>query len=169
MLNNDKHNTDSEGNLVSEKNIFSQLKKDHRNISELFNKLEDLNPEESDKKSEMFNYLKQELEIHSSLEETIFYLCLTTNPETKNTVRHSFHEHKEIRHLLYKLSDSVVNTHEWQKNLNMLKNIVEHHIIEEENELFPLVKSIMKNEQLKKLGKEFKSEREKFRAPVSIK
>lgn len=116
--------------------IYSFLKDDHQKIKDLMNSIESIGPEEQELKEQKFNDLKRLLISHSKAEERIFYRPLEKFKETKDEVEHGKEEHQEAEMLLDELTDEELKGSAWQQKFIKLKEAVEHHIKEEEEEVF---------------------------------
>ena len=69
--------------------IYGYLKKDHDEVKDLMRVIEELGNSESEKRSELFNKLKEEVLVHSKVEDRLFYERLSSFSETKGKVQHS--------------------------------------------------------------------------------
>jgi len=130
------------------------LKKDHRAVSGLFWALQQTtNP--TIRKS-IFSEIRNQLEMHTEVEEEIFYPAVrniyTTAAEEQ--VEEANQEHQKIKDLLHMASITDVNSFSFMSKVNELKAAVEHHVEEEENEMFPLAQDNMTSEELDHLGKQ---------------
>ena len=123
--------------------IYSHLKEDHREIMSLMDKIEQIGFEEPKERNTLFNELKDKLINHSKAEEKAFYQPLKQFRLTKGEVKHGEHEHEEAEHLLDQLTNPKLVGAAWFQKFKTLKSEVEHHINEEENEIFPDAKKIL--------------------------
>ena len=80
---------------------FELLKADHKKVSELFDQLEAATGKA---KLDVFKQIKTELELHTHIEETIFYPALEKPEETHDLTLEAYEEHKMVKTLLGKLS-----------------------------------------------------------------
>ena len=114
-------------------NIFEILKKDHKTVSDLMNKLEPTIHRVFKNRDELFNRIKMELNIHSELEEKLFYSELKNYLETKYLIDNSLVEHNKIHNLLNELTLISKDSDKWSEKLHQLKQCIEHHVNEEEH------------------------------------
>ena len=133
-------------------NAFELLKKDHEKVSGIFEKLEPTTEEASQMRQELFAQLKQELDVHARIEETIFYPVLKQAAETRELTLEALEEHQEVKELLAELAALPVNDENWGETLTELKESVEHHVEEEEGEMFIKAREILSQEQIEELG-----------------
>lgn len=153
-------------NLITGSDIFAVLKRDHRKVTELFARIQDTSDNELTLRKQLFNELKVELQIHSLIEENLFYSHLRNYYKTKNIITDSYQEHAEIRSYLEKLSYLNIDTHEWMNNLKVLKSIIVHHVQEEEGDLFPLSKEVFSDEELEQIGQSFMIEKQNAKSVI---
>ena len=125
------------------------LKNDHREVEKLFKELE----KGSGNREQLFRELKNSLEVHAEIEEKLFYPAVRDAKQTHDIVIESFEEHKQVKMVLMDLEKADKKTEHWLAGVKVLSEDVEHHVGEEENDLFPKVKDkILSKEQLEELG-----------------
>ena len=133
------------------------LKKDHRKVDDLFTQIES---DGSDKK-QIFGQIYNELTLHSQAEETFFYPELELSSETSGDVQHSYKEHQQVKDMLEELASSDPNAAVWMTKLNELKESVQHHVDEEENELFPKSERVLGQQKLDEIGRKIEQLKKK--------
>ena len=109
---------------------FELLKADHRKVSKLFDQLESVN---GNKKFDVFEQIKAELDLHAHIEETILYPALEKLEETHEITLEAYEEHKLVKTLLAELAQANSADDEWQAKAKVLRENVDHHVEEEEN------------------------------------
>src|SRR5687767_12524274 len=112
---------------------FSLLKADHQKVAELFEQLESAG---GPGKLRVFQQIKTELELHAGIEEKVFYPALEEPEETHELTLEAYEEHAVVKKLLNELGRARTANEEWQAKAKVLQENVEHHVEEEENELF---------------------------------
>jgi hemerythrin superfamily protein len=129
------------------------LKQDHKTVSGLFNKFEKLGDRAEKSKREIVGKIIEELSIHAGIEETIFYPAVRERvPDAEDYVLESLEEHHVVKWLLSEL-DGMSPSHErFDAKVTVLKETVEHHVAEEEDEWFPKVREAMGRKELQDLG-----------------
>src|SRR6185295_4061528 len=110
---------------------FELLKADHKKVAELFDLLETASGK---RKLDVFKQIKSELEVHTHIEETVFYPALEKPEETHDLTLEAYEEHKVVKTLLAELAGARTANDEWQAKAKVLRENVEHHVEEEENE-----------------------------------
>ena len=133
-------------------NAIQLLKEDHKKVSGIFEQLEPTTERATKTREELFGKLNQELDIHARIEESIFYPAIKQAAETREIVLEGFEEHHVIKMLLKELEGMPVDTEQWTAKLKVLKENVEHHVEEEEGEMFPKAKEVLEAEQIEQLG-----------------
>lgn len=133
-------------------NAFELLKQDHKKVSGIFEKLEPTTERAEKTREELFTQLKQELTVHTTIEEQIFYPAIKDADETHEITLEALEEHAVVKQLLSELDADPKDTEEWKAKLTVLKENVEHHVEEEETEMFPKAKKVLSEEQIEQLG-----------------
>lgn len=125
---------------------FAILKKDHQKVFTLLKKIE-LEDSFAGRKK-LFTELKDQIERHSELEEAVLYPALEDKELTTDLAESSYDDHEDMRDLLDHLDILESDDPEWMILLRQLRETVEHHVEEEEGELFPKArKALSRNEQ----------------------
>ncbi len=148
-------------------NAFELLKKDHKKVSELFKQLEDTTERAVKTREELFGKLKLELDIHARIEETIFYPAIKDAEETHEITLEAIEEHNVVKQLLGELESMPVNDERWTAKLTVLKENVEHHVEEEEGEMFKDARKVLSTEQVDELGARMESAKQEQKAAGS--
>ena len=126
------------------------LKQDHAKVKELFEEIEDA-ADMSGRKA-IFEQIKNELETHSHIEESVFYPAMEKYQDLKDMVREALEEHQEVKTLLNEM-ESLSDEEEFEAQFDELKDNVEHHAEEEEEgKMFPKVRELVSANELEKLG-----------------
>jgi len=133
-------------------NAFQLLKEDHQKVSGIFQQLEPTTERAEKTRTELFAKLKEELDIHARIEETIFYPAIKQAAETREIVLEGFEEHHVIKMLLKELEAVPVDTEQWTAKLKVLQENVEHHVEEEEGEMFQKARQVLSEEEINQLG-----------------
>jgi hemerythrin-like domain-containing protein len=139
-------------------NAFNLLKADHRNVAELFQRLENTSGK---RKLTIFKEIKTELDLHAHIEEKIFYPVLEDRAQTHDLTLEAYEEHKQVKTLLRELSRATTANEEWQAKAKVLQENVEHHVDEEENELFKKARAALSAEEIEELGQNLEMEKER--------
>ncbi len=135
-------------------NIFEALRKDHDIQRELGKKLIETHGD-TDERDEIFTRYKKELQIHADAEERYFYNPLIKDDLTQDKARHSIAEHHEIDELIEQLEEMEYSNTAWLTIAKKLVEEVEHHLDEEEHEVFQLAGKALLEKQKSSLAKEY--------------
>lgn len=147
-------------------NALELLKKDHQHVSRIFEQLEMAARGRSHRREDLFNRLRDELRIHSAIEERIFYPALADIRETRESIFESIEEHKLMEQVLDELDSTSLDDELWPARLKVLKDNVEHHVEAEEAELFPKARQVLGEARLGELGQELAAEKRQLKAPA---
>ena len=135
---------------------FELLKADHEKVAGLFEQLEAASGKA---KLSVFNQIRTELELHAHIEEKIFYPALEKPAETHDLTLEAYEEHDVVKKLLRELSRARTPNEEWEAKAKVLQENVEHHVEEEENELFPKANQVLGEEEIEELGELLQAEK----------
>jgi hemerythrin superfamily protein len=141
-------------------NAIELLKEDHRKVERLFQKVKA--DQEGKQHQELFEQIKRELEVHTHIEETIFYPKLKESEELKDIVLEGIEEHHQAKMFLRELSNLVEDSEKFEPKLKVLIEDVTHHVQEEEGEMFPQVEEVFDEATLKELGQQMDAEKKSF-------
>jgi hemerythrin superfamily protein len=148
--------------------IFTLLHEDHENVSLIFKKIESIKSKETAQTHEqLFKELSTELELHAKVEEDIVYPVFEKHGETRQIIEESVREHKQIDRLLSELKGMRPDDQKWMGKLGELRQEVEHHVKEEEEQLFPQGRKIIGEDQAQQLGKTVEKKKEELRGQRS--
>ena len=136
------------------------LKQDHAKVKELLEKAE--SAEQGKERTAIFEKIKTELETHARIEENVFYPAVQKNEELKDMVLESIEEHKQVKTLLREMDNLSKDSEKFEPKLKVLMEDVEHHVMEEEGEMFKLVEEQFDEATLSELGEQMETEKEKF-------
>jgi len=121
------------------------LESQHREVEDLFAKLE--KADRGDRKQKLFTQIADKLAVHASIEEEAFYPAVKAK-RTEDILLESLEEHLGIKRVLADLIDLDASDETFEAKTKVLQEQVEHHVGEEEDELFPKVKKIFDEETL---------------------
>jgi len=133
-------------------NAFNLLKADHKKVADILEKLDATSERALKTREELFTKLKRELDLHSMIEETIFYPVLEEADETHEITLEAFEEHALVKQLLEELQSLAKDDEQWTAKFTVLKENVEHHVEEEEGEMFKKARKVLSDEAIETLG-----------------
>ena len=129
------------------------LKEDHARVAELFEQAE--GTENDKQKQKIFEQIAMELEIHTSIEEQYFYPELEKHEDFKDITLEAYEEHKQAKTLIRELKALVDGSEKFDAKLKVLQEDIEHHVEEEEEEMFPQVRKAFSKDQIEAWGEQF--------------
>lgn len=129
---------------------FKLIKDDHRQVEKLFKELDGAKSAKA--KENLFNQLYQDLSLHAEIEETFFYPLVEDNEETKSLTLEAYEEHSIVKTLLEEVQAEEAGSDMWAAKLKVLRENVEHHVMEEEEELLPEAEEVLTDEQMQYLA-----------------
>lgn len=141
-------------------NALELLKEDHQTVASLFEQAE--STEKEAQKKRLFEQIASALEAHTHIEETIFYPALQEQEELKDLVMEAFEEHKQVKTLIREMGNLTDGSEKFDAKLKVMKENVEHHVEDEENEMFPQVEQLFDESQLEELGQHMEEAKLKF-------
>ena len=145
-------------------NPYELLKEDHKKVADILEKLEKTTERASKTREDLFNRLSNELERHAAVEEQVFYPLLKEASETRDITFEALEEHRVVKKLLRELSSTPKDSEEWTAKLAVLKENVEHHVEEEEGEMFKKARKVLDNKQAQELGERIRAAKTKLAA-----
>jgi iron-sulfur cluster repair protein YtfE (RIC family) len=137
---------------------FELLKNDHAKVSSLFDRIEPAT--DATTRQQLFAQLKQELDVHAHIEETILYPALKQIAETRDITEEGYEEHQEVKDLLAELEATPADSDEWSDLILELRENVEHHVEEEEGEMFTKARVVLSEQQLNEIGARMSAEKQ---------
>ena len=149
-------------------NAIELLKADHKRVDKLFQQVK---ANEDGDNSDVLQEIKAELETHTHIEETIFYPFLLENgdEELQKITREGIEEHRQVKMFLKELDALVEDSEKFAPKLKVLMEDVEHHVMEEEGEMFKMVESQIDEATLEELGAQLEKEKPKSQRSGSAK
>jgi len=128
------------------------LETDHRRLESLLAKGEETTERAVKGRTELLDTLTAELNVHELIEEKVLYPALKPHPEAKDIVLEGYQEHHVADLIVNELHRLAKDNEQWGAKFKVLKENIEHHIQEEEGEMFRLARGIFSREELQELG-----------------
>jgi hemerythrin-like domain-containing protein len=141
--------------------IFDDLKADHRELKAEIGTI--LNSEKRKERAALFAHFRTLLTAHSRAEEKVLYHRLERSEEGKGEALEGAVEHEVADRLVEDLlKNRNLEGDKWTARCTVLKELLEHHIEEEEDELFNTARRQFDRETLDRMGEEFKRQKSKY-------
>jgi hemerythrin superfamily protein len=137
------------------------LRKDHQTVKGLFRQLKQAGERAQQSKQKIVGEIEHELEVHATIEEEIFYPAVQSEvTQAEDLVHEAIEEHRVVRNLLSEITVLEPDDEQYDAKVKVLQENVEHHIEEEEGEMFPKVTSALAEARLLELGQEMQERKE---------
>ena len=133
-------------------NAFKLLKADHEKVAGILESIDKTTERALKTREELFTRLKQELDLHAKIEEEILYPALKELEETRELALEGYEEHRLVKQLLEELEAAAKDDEEWTAKFTVLKENIEHHVEEEEGEMFKKARRALSEEEIETLG-----------------
>jgi iron-sulfur cluster repair protein YtfE (RIC family) len=133
--------------------LFQLIRQDHLKAKRLFERLAETSGG-TQSRPRLFAELKHELELHTEVEERYFYPALQKHDEARDLIEEALEEHGDVKEALEALDQADKESDSWTDQLEELQEDVEHHVEEEETEIFPLAQKLLDPAQLNMIAGE---------------
>jgi hypothetical protein len=143
---------------------MSLLKDDHDKVKKILGQLDSTTERGVKTREELFTKLKHELEIHEAIEEEIFYPALREHPKTKELTLEAYEEHHVVDAVMAEISGIPYDDETWGAKLTVMKENLEHHIEEEEGEMFDQARKVFDRAELVELGERMLARKQELTA-----
>jgi hemerythrin-like domain-containing protein len=152
-------------------NAITMLTDDHRAVKKLLSELESTTERGVKTREELFTRIKADLTVHEIIEEEIFYPALKDHPKAKDIVLEAYEEHNVVDTLMGELSSLPFDDERWGAKAKVMQENIEHHIEEEEGDMFKKARQVFDEAELEELGdrmarRRVSAEHETAEAPV---
>ena len=149
-------------------NALTMLMDDHDRMKKLLNELETTTERGVKTRAELFSTIKGELTIHEIIEEEIFYPELKAHPKAKDIVLEGYQEHHVVDLIMKELEDCPVDDESWGAKAMVMKENVEHHMQEEEGEMFKQARAVFDPTELEELGQRMEARRQSAKEELGV-
>lgn len=143
---------------MADARIFEDLKKDHDLHRKL---LKEIDAAGTSERAELFEQFRVEVTAHAAAEEESLYATMLANPELRDEARHSVSEHKEIDDFFEEMVELDPASDEWKAKFDEMRHRYEHHIDEEEEEMFPEAAKDLDDAEIARLAGVFEARKPK--------
>jgi hemerythrin superfamily protein len=141
-------------------NAITMLSKDHDAIRKLLAELESTTERGVKTREELFGRIKADLTVHETIEEEIFYPALKEHPKAKDIVLEAYEEHNVVDTIMAEMSALPFDDETWGAKATVMKENIEHHIEEEEGEMFRNARRVFDEAELEELGRRMEARRQ---------
>lgn len=141
--------------------IFDEMKKEHKEFKKLADDITETTERAIKTREKKFLKLSTELMAHHQAEEKVLVPVLKEHKETKKMGIEIEEEHHVANQIIYELRDIAVDKENWLVKFEVLKEVMDHHMKEEENEITKKGREVIEKERLEKMADKFEKEMEK--------
>jgi Hemerythrin HHE cation binding domain len=149
-------------------NALTLLETDHVKVKKLLGELESTTERGVRTREQLFATIKGELVVHEIIEEEIFYPELKGHPKAKEIVLEAYEEHDVVNTLMGELEGMPVDDERWGPKAKVMKENIEHHIEEEEGEMFDQARRVFDTAELQDLGRRMLERKEAAMAELGM-
>ncbi len=144
---------------VSAPDALAILEQDHANVRRLFERALGEGSGSIAAERKTVDRILEELTLHAKLEETLFYPAVRKKSkretDDRERVLEALEEHASMKELMRRIKRSKGRDESLRAKVTVLKELVERHVREEEDDLFPEARRLLGEKQLHELGAEF--------------
>jgi len=144
------------------------LNADHKKVKKLLAELETTTERGVKIRSALFATIKGELAVHETIEEEIFYPALKDHPKAEDIVLEGFEEHHVVDVLMGELEALDVDDERWGAKALVMKENIEHHIEEEEGDMFKKARQVLDRDELEALGRRMEARRRSAQRELGV-
>ena len=145
---------------MADARIFADLKADHDRHRDMLARLAETSGD-SEERRDLFEAFRVEVSAHAAAEEESLYATMLAKPALRDEARHSVSEHKEIDDFFGELAETDMSSSAWLLKFKEMRHRYEHHIDEEEEEMFPSAAEDLSQAEQDRLAKIFEARKPK--------
>jgi hypothetical protein len=149
-------------------NALTMLEDDHRKMRKLLDELETTTERGIKTRQELYSTIKGDLTIHELIEEEIFYPALKEHPRAEDIVLEGYEEHHVVDLVMAELEDLPVDDETWGAKAKVMKENVEHHMEEEEGDMFKQARALFDRQELEELGERMATRRAEAQRELGV-
>lgn len=139
--------------------IYSAIKSDHDRHRELLDRIGDTSGASEDRKAAWREFYC-DVKSHAAAEEETFYSKLISKTWGQDSARHSVHEHQQLDDIMEELNGMDMSEGAWLTKFKTLRHDYEHHIDEEEDEVFARAREVIPEDEIEGYGTRFLKRKE---------
>lgn len=148
--------------------ILDLLKRDHHRVDHLLDQLEATDTSDERRRAQLFAQVTAEIEVHSDAEDQVVYACFEARAGLEDQVEDMRQQHEHIEQMVEELDQTEVIADDWIDKLRELRQLVRHHVDEEEGALFARIREALDAGARERLGEDFVMAKESEEAEVSL-
>lgn len=135
--------------------LYAEIKSDHDRHRDLMKRILETSGDSPDRRK-LWKDFRNDLEAHAAAEEQSLYAELIAEEQSQPQARHSVAEHKESSDLVEQLDAMDMSNPAWLQTFKTLADDLEHHMKEEERDVFDVSKKMIGNTRAEELATRFR-------------
>lgn len=140
--------------LTGDKGILRTLKEQHAEVSVL---MKQVNAGGESARRQLFPKIRESLVAHAKAEQETFYAALDGHELARTRLDHSVREHQQMEQLVEQLHTTPTDAALWEQSFDQLVKVVNDHVREEEDDMFPIAKQVLSEKQLHEIESQFET------------
>ena len=140
--------------------IYDILIREHKVVADLFQQAL------RDNSRETLLKIKAEIDPHMAGEEELFYSVLEQKEELLDLVNHAYEEHDEARSIMSELEGMKEKDKNWTSKIKELKESIEHHVEEEESEVFEEARKVISQKKAEEIAQQYLEFKQTFKGQM---
>lgn len=149
--------------MAEHEKIYERLEQDHQTIRSLMQKIAKTSEQDADTRRSLYAQLRSELIAHDRAETEVFYQALEDKNETQLKAYEGETEHDVLEFVLKELDETDPSDAHWTARFQVLHELTDHHLKEEEKEVFPKAKHVLSDSGAERMTEEFNRHKEQHR------
>lgn len=149
---------------------ISLLKADHKKVKALFKEVDELGDGAYASRARLFEQIDAELTLHTQVEEALLYPAVKAkskaHSDERDEVLEAYEEHACAKDVMAKLGRLDPKDETYRAKLQVLNELIDHHVKEEESTFFPHVRNLLSEDELVEIGEKIQAMKENAGAPV---
>ncbi len=143
--------------------LWQTLRKDHREVKGLLEKMKETSEDDYQEREDLFQQFKREIVPHMRAEEKAFYPVLRQYEEVKEDAMEAMEEHHAAELIMVELEKLSKADEFWHPKLMVFKEMIRHHIQEEESKIFQDAEKAVPHEEMRTVLANFEKEKERVK------
>jgi hypothetical protein len=143
-------------------NALELMHKDHEELKEMLGRVDDVRSVGG--REHLLEKIRHELVAHERMEEEVFYPALKSHKKAREIVLEGFEEHHVVDMVMAEIEGVPFDDEKWGAKFKVMKENIEHHIEEEENEMFKQARQVFDEDELEALGEQMTARKEQLAA-----
>jgi hemerythrin-like domain-containing protein len=136
--------------------IFEVLTSEHEKVSKILEQMDQTSNRAASRREKLVQNLNTNLLPHMYAEEQYFYQILLDETSEQEDVYSALEAHRAAKMVLSDLTEAAADDPRWMARLKVLKELIEHHVEEEESQIFDIARKVIDEERSNEVAKRFK-------------